>query len=166
MPNARLIAVADKLAAGFPVERAMQDAGYAPSTAATGLVRHRCQRVPPRDHPVVRERLAAIDGELARLRGGGEPAASTPAAAVEAAETLHLAARSKRDAISRLWRIADDLSARPEWPAWAAAGQAIMQIARLEGWIIDRKQDVPLRIQDLSLEQKRALLASARGEAS
>ena len=60
MTRNRVEALANELAGGASVERAMLAAGYAPETARQGRVQHNGRRVSANNHPVVAARLAHL----------------------------------------------------------------------------------------------------------
>ena len=146
----RLVSLADALFEGQSVQAAMLAVGYGRSTAKRGTLKVEGRLVSPREHPVVVQRLA-------ELRETDQ--APVPTVVVE---PMARAVYSKRDGVADLLRITRKLETlgdqNEDAKALSAAGQTIERIAKLEGWIIDKKAIMTKRLDDMSDEELLAFI--------
>ena len=146
----RLVSLADAMFQGQSIQVAMRTVGYSDSMARRGQLKVNGRLIPPKEHPVVAQRLA-------ELRATDH--APVPTVVVE---PMARAVYSKRDGVADLLRITRKLETlgdqNEDAKALSAAGQTIERIAKLEGWIIDKKAIMTKRLDDMSDEELLAFI--------
>ena len=164
----RALQVADAIFSGKSPREAMAAAGYRNAHFTIDG-----RRVEPHHHPKVAKRLAELEYERGRAlwkeRGSPEseqPVAPTAGEILTFEERIAVphardAVRDKAYLVNRQWRLHDLALEKGDL---ATARAVLMDIAKIEGYVFDRRVNVnaSMKIENLTLEDKQALLNSVQ----